>query len=468
MKNRIAASLFLSLLFFVTPFAHAFAALESHPTARSPRELRGRFDTDLFTGGAVYSYPVTVPKGTDDLTPAVSLSYNSLGARDFNTYAGIGWQLSRDYIERDVNFTPTNTGDDKFKLHFKGSVYDLVFVPTENRFHTKIESFLHIQRLSGGQNQLGDYWQIITPDGTKYRFGFQSQSELLCNGQNHVSNWNLDQVEDTHGNKIFSTYTENSGAVYLTKIEYNTDKTRVIEFGYTTNPYNRQAVLQGCFVTDPSRLTTITITAGSPVRSYALTYSTAANDQPLLATITEKGSDGSALPPTAFTYKPEIHTWQTTSEKWLDNADVDVNLQNPNARIMDVNGDGFVDIVKSIPDGGDATWRVLFNTGSAWSTTWQTWVNDAPIDAHIAHAQVRLVDVTGDSLPDIVKGAGSTWRVFRNTGSSWNTTGEVWANDAIFPNLAEARIGMADVTGDGLTDIVRTGGGGPTSIWECM
>jgi hypothetical protein len=138
-----------------------------------------------------------VPPGTNDLTPDVSLNYNSLGARDFTTAAGIGWQINRDYIERDVNFTPSNTSDDKFKLHFQGGVSDLVFVPSENRYHTKIESSLHIQRLPGGQNEKGDYWQVTTTDGTKYRFGYQSQSELLCNGQNHVSTWNVDQVEDT-------------------------------------------------------------------------------------------------------------------------------------------------------------------------------------------------------------------------------------------------------------------------------
>jgi hypothetical protein len=35
-------------------------------------------------------------------------------------YTGAGWQLSQDFIERDVNFTPTNIGDDKFRLRFKG------------------------------------------------------------------------------------------------------------------------------------------------------------------------------------------------------------------------------------------------------------------------------------------------------------------------------------------------------------
>jgi hypothetical protein len=151
----------LCLLLFLTTVSPTLAqSLQSHPAARSPLFLRDRFDTDLFTGGAVYAYPLKVPKGTNDLTPEVSLNYNSLGARDFNSYAGMGWQVNRNYIERDINFTPITSHDDTFKLHFNDGVYDLVFVPTENRFHTKIESYLHIQRLPGGQTQLGDYWQV--------------------------------------------------------------------------------------------------------------------------------------------------------------------------------------------------------------------------------------------------------------------------------------------------------------------
>ena len=102
MKNRFFATLSLSLLLFLTSVSPALAALQSHPAARSPLFLHDRFDTDLFTGGAVYTYPINVPKGTNNLTPVVSLNYNSLGARDFNTYAGMGWQLTRDYIERET------------------------------------------------------------------------------------------------------------------------------------------------------------------------------------------------------------------------------------------------------------------------------------------------------------------------------------------------------------------------------
>jgi hypothetical protein len=264
-----------------------------------------------------------------------------------------------------VNFTPTNTGDDKFKLHFQGSVVDLVFVPAENRFHTKTESFLNIQRLAGGQNQTGDYWQVITPNGTRYRFGYQSQSELMCNGQNHVAHWNLDQVEDIHGNKIFYTYTESDGTAYVAKIEYNTDKARVIDLTDTPNPYNRQAYLQGCGVIESSRLSTIQVKANTTlIRQYDLAFSQAANEQPLLQAITEKGSNGAALPATKFEYKPQVKSWNTQLETWINNAPVDVHLMKTDVVQADVTGDGLLDIVKSEGSGSN-TWKVWKIPGTA-------------------------------------------------------------------------------------------------------
>jgi YD repeat-containing protein len=690
MKYRLLPALALSLVLFLTHWSAALGqTLQSHPAARSPLFLRDRFDTDLFTGGAVYSYPLNVPKGTNDLTPAVSLNYNSLGARDFNTYAGMGWQLDRNYIERDVNYTPGNTGDDKFKLHFNGSVSDLVFVPTENKFHTKTESYLHIQRLPGGQNQFGDYWQVTTPDGTKYRFGYQHQSELMCNGQNHVLHWNLDQVEDTHGNKMFYTYSESSGASYLTKIEYNTEKSRAVEFVYTPSTYHRQVSNQGCFVVETSKLSTVKVkqtkssngftdttsngnhltniggasytvdtpfsasthaydvestesnyatapdspslsitgditiegwikpesqpsdsrmriaaknqayyfgyskigtyrlelfiidpdgvnydelliqdtnpiiptgtwahvavtwkaatktakfyvngvqvgsdqvgtrgvlvdSAGSLdigrsssgsyfdgaidevriwhtvrtatdltnnksteltgsesglaayyqfdnlvesplVRTYALTYTATGNEQPLLQTITENGSDGSSLPATTFAYTPATMPVQVTAEHWIDNATLDADLSQPNITFADVNGDGLLDIVKTEQNGAFSHWDVSFNQGNSWSTTFVRYGNNLPEAYGLNSNEMRLIDVTGDNLPDIVRstagtvGGRSTWDVWRNTGSSWQTLPERWVNnDFIDANLSWPTTQFADVNGDGLVDIIRS------------
>ncbi len=218
MQKTALKIILVTIIIFFSAFAPAFAALRAEPVARSPFGQRDRYQTDLFTGSAVYSYPINVPKGTNDMTPEVSLTYSSAGARDLMQRAGAGWKLNQDFVERDVNFTPNNTVDDKFKLHFKGSVYDLIYVSSENRYHTKAETFFNIQKLTGGQNQLSEYWQVITPNGTKYRFGYQHQSELLCEGRTYINMWNLDQTEDTHGNKIFYSYIESFGIPYLMKI----------------------------------------------------------------------------------------------------------------------------------------------------------------------------------------------------------------------------------------------------------
>ena len=242
----------------------------------------------------------------------------------------------------------------------------------------------------------------------------------------------------------------------------------MIDFLYTPSTYHRQVVAQGCFVAEISRLSSVHVKVNATlVRQYDLTYSQLGNEQPLLQTITEKGSDGTALPPTSFAYNPVGYPISVTAEQWITNSSLDANLNQNNTTVADVNGDGLLDIVKTEQNGGSATWKVLPHTGSSWSTTWQLWVNNAPIDAYLAHTQVRLVDVTGDSLPDIVKGASGNWKVFRNTGTRWNTTGEVWVSQRLPSevNLEHPRITLVDVTGDTLPDIVRTWWNGQQQ-WE--
>src|SRR3712207_825510 len=122
MKKTALGILFAILMLFSLYLTPAFADLRAVPLLRSPLGQRDRYETDLFTGSVAYSYPIKVPEGTNGLTPEVSLSYSNLGARDLMQRSGAGWQLSQDYIERDINFTPNKLADDKFRLHFKGSV----------------------------------------------------------------------------------------------------------------------------------------------------------------------------------------------------------------------------------------------------------------------------------------------------------------------------------------------------------
>ncbi len=446
-----------------------------------PKYQRDRFTTDIFTGSANYSYPIKVPKGTNDLTPEVSINYSSTGLRDMKMNSGIGWLLNQQYIQRDVNGTPTNTSDDKFKLYFKGAVYELVYVSSDGLYHTKIESYLKIQKLTGGSNVKGEYWVVTTPDGTKYRFGYESQSERECNDRDFVTMWNLDLVTDTNSNKIYYTYGETYGWSYLERIKYNNDQSRIIKFHYvdsgSSNPahgYTRPVFVQGCYMFDPNNLDNIEVYIGEDlVREYDLNYTPTFSNQPLLTSIIEKGDDRSNYLTTSFEYNNEPRSWNATPETWI-NQDINLNLGQDNVTLSDVNGDGYMDVVGTDFNGGiNFTWKVLINTGTSWPTQWTNWVTNAGINAGLDPQftpYVRLIDVTGDNLPDIVRSPDAdVWQVFRNTGTSWNTTAENWTNLSGVDGsikLRENDVTLADMTGDGLPDIVHTKANNGGYQWE--
>src|SRR5579871_1397415 len=389
----------ISLLCFAVFATPAFANLQAIPGATAPFAQRDKFDTDLFTGSANYSYPIKVPKGTNDLTPNVSLMYNNQGIHDISQFTGAGWELNQDYVQRDVNYTPGTITDDKFNLHFQGSTYDLVYNPSDSLFHTKIESHLKIQQfLTGGQNTTGMYWQVTTQDGTMYRFGYATTSELVCNGQSYDEDWYLDQVQDTHNNHIYYSYTQNNGASYINQIKYNNDQQREIDFTYVSNPYLRQVSFQGCNVTEANSLSTIVVKANNTlVHEYDIAFTQATNNQDLLQSITEKGSDGSALPATTFTYNPEVTNINATPDYLIyQNGVIDARFDLPYVRLIDVNGDGLPDIVRSEPTvqtGGPVSWSVNLNTGNGWSNTRLYWILNANIDVRLDQPNVSLVDV---------------------------------------------------------------------------
>lgn len=187
------------------PYLHK-PSVPEHPKAK----LYGKYSTNLFPGAATYSYPIEVPKGTNNLQPSISISYNSQSVKQRPSILGAGWSLTQSYIYRDVNFTPSNLTDDEFKLILNGASYDLIFDKNDGFYHTEAETFSKIQNLSNVSNAFNLYWFITLKDGTQLRLGYNIDSELTSNtGYNYSLKWSLDQIEDTHNNKVFYSYSEN-------------------------------------------------------------------------------------------------------------------------------------------------------------------------------------------------------------------------------------------------------------------
>ena len=284
------------------------------------------------------------------------------------------------------------------------------------------------------------------------------------------------------------------GVTYLSKIEYNNDMTRSVEFVLEDKERHDAIKIydQGCAVRESRRLKEILVKADNRiVRKYALkyftdksssslsitTYPTAESPESplsLLQSITQFGSNDIALPPTEFEYNPHV------VERWYDDdheqdwffrpRDGSLHLGGT-VTLSDVNRDGMPDIVKGnqTVQGNAMGWWIWQNTGSKWleeEILWEVNGFSFPINSHEFypilgdHDRVILSDINGDGLPDIVKGHKyDGWWVWLNTGKGWSNKKIKWENNnsaqRTYPYLSNDNVTLTDVNGDGLPDIVK-------------
>jgi len=474
----------------------------------------GAFQTDLFSGSFSYNYKIEAPPGTNGLAPKLSISYNSHAAKGKAGWVGAGWDIPQSYIQRNIQYTRKNTGDDTYELYLDGAKHDLVYVTSEGRFHTKVESYLKVEWKTGATNEASGYWVVTAKDGTEYRFGYNPDSEnMLATSDTsftrYVSRWSLDRVKDSNGNCIYFTYSENPtsndrGAVYLSKIEYNNDKQRVVEFVLEANdkPDMYLTMDQGSETREARRLSEVRVKVnGSLARKYKLTYSmNQAQNRSLLASINQYGSDGaSSLPPVRFAYKGLTKSfggqtaWPTPGGgKYILKAESDGDVYYDT---LDVNGDGLPDYVKFDADCGDGSgcWHVWKNTRTGFTSSLQNWTIPADRNAIRMIRDVRdeegkarntrsaMMDFNRDGYTDLVwANGGTSLKIGANNGlgvfnlTSW-TIPTAWIRDiktveydsdgnpTNAPNVEQV---FMDMNGDGLPDLVKEEGGNSWHIWR--
>jgi RHS repeat-associated protein len=170
-----------------------------------------------------------------------------------------------------------------------------------------------------------------------------------------------------------------------------------------------------------------------------------------------------------------INGWEGTS-RWqlpiLDGGFTENDGSGDNAvQLADVNGDGFVDILQADGDDPDQHRTYLNNGVDGWvfTTDWLVPVMDnggfTESDGNGDNG-VRLADVNGDGLVDIIQADDSDQRrTLLNNGVNGWTTSTLWQfpvidNGGFTENGGEGDNGVrfADVNGDGLVDIVQADG----------
>ncbi|MFC4591015.1 RHS repeat domain-containing protein [Sphaerisporangium corydalis] len=223
--------------------------------AATPLAASSTWEAGGGAGSFTWSYPMTPVEPAAGPAPSLDLSYDSGGvdghtatSNNQGTSVGEGFDLAAtSYIDRQYASCDEDGHDkqydecwkyDNASLVLDGRSSELVKDDTTGRWRLRNDDASTVTRSPGADNgdDDGEYWTVVTGDGTKYVFGLNKLSGAGTQRTNSVWTvpvygddsgepgytkgdafadravtqawrWNLDYVEDTHGNAMSYWYT---------------------------------------------------------------------------------------------------------------------------------------------------------------------------------------------------------------------------------------------------------------------
>ncbi|MFD5619676.1 RHS repeat-associated core domain-containing protein [Streptomyces yangpuensis] len=284
--------------------------------AATPLAASSTWQSGSSSGGFTWSYPVTVPPAAAGPSPSLSFSYSSgsIDGRTANSnnqgsQVGEGFDLTSSYIERKYGSCDDDGQKDKHDLCWKydnavlvlnGKSTELVRDDTSGAWRLKDDDASQVIRGTGADNGDGDgeYWRVVTGNGTTYTFGLNKLPGADTQRTNSTWNvpvfgddagepghgkgstfadrhetqawrWNLDLVQDVHGNAASYWYAAESnnypkGGDKVKLLPYNTGGSlSEIRYGqradtlFTANPSHKVVFgyQERCFAANCGNLT---------------------------------------------------------------------------------------------------------------------------------------------------------------------------------------------------------------------
>ncbi|MEU6080008.1 RHS repeat-associated core domain-containing protein [Streptomyces sp. NPDC047108] len=206
------------------------------------------------SGTFTWSYPLRTPPAAAGPAPDLAISYDSgsvdgrtASTNNQGTAVGEGFDITSSYIERKYGSCEDDGHDDKFdqcwkydnaSLVLNGKASELVKDDTTGQWRLKNDDASTVTRSTGAENgdDNGEYWTVVTGEGTRYVFGrnkldgagaddrtesvwtvpvfgddegepgYADGSTFSGRDRKQAWRWNLDYVEDTHGNAMTYWY----------------------------------------------------------------------------------------------------------------------------------------------------------------------------------------------------------------------------------------------------------------------
>jgi RHS repeat-associated protein len=495
---------------------------------KGPGSIEGlgdAFQPSINNGTAKHAINFSLPQGPHSHPPALALLYEGGFG---NGVAGFGWKLSARFIQRetekgvpryvdgpngiDDDHDGTTDEPDEVDKFVSDSKEELIAVANGDYFAENEGEFIRYRRLDTG-------WEGVLPDGTKVTFGTSVSSQVFDSG--HVFKWLVDSCTDTDGNSIRYVYSaapgdSNANQKYLTRVEWGAGAAPWQAFYFATFQYeNRTDWFEDCRSGFPIRtglrLKQVSVAmqgSAAPghaqgdlngdgvadylIRTYQLgywAYAGAASHWSYLETVTCSGADGeSSLPPARFTYSlcnpPES---LSATAKILQSVNPpDAGFDSPLSDLIDLNGDGLPDLLKTSTGGQAHT--VFFNQGEqlvagqkrmVWSSPvevpsqdGQAWNINLRSGGSPGESTAHLADMDADGLADLVyHTAFDEVFYFKNRRSQgWGARSPMVIQDEAPPSPfgPNQRTKTADIDFDKKIDVIQSqpvAGGQYYRVW---
>ena len=458
------------------------------------------------SGAAQVTFPIETPPGRRGIQPSVALTYSNEGG---NSWLGLGWDLKAPSIEIDTRFgVPRYDGHETYLLNGE------MLTPTGGGFYRKRaeNTFDIIQRL--GSDTSSYSWKVTDKNGTVYIYGSSSDPQDLKVSRlfdpdpesGHIFRWYLETVTDVFGNRMTYGYRRYLGngsevQVHLDQISYTSNVNTGLAAAYNVRFWPDDALDRndafttgrpGFLVGTHKFLRRIDVSLNNAMfRRYFFTYTTGAFGRMLLSSISMIGPDGTTK---LYTYNlgyyplPVEESVEATPLKHFERPVVwgtlrELAATGTVARVEDGMSLSEADLSGINANVGMQVGPFSFHVGGGLTGGSDT-------------GHMRMIDMNGDGLPDFVddtNGINLNTLILTPTNtnrfniltsdnvfvplthtnrSGWNLEGDLGASfksqvGSIGPgggatlalgyartSTEEERV-LADLDGDGFTDIVR-------------
>jgi RHS repeat-associated protein len=417
-----------------------------------------------------YSVPIEMPAGFDGMTPDFSLSYSSGGGASI---VGVGFSIATPSIERlTLRGLPDYDADDEFTAN---GAEQLVRVSTSGdtaTYRARFErAFVRYQWHDVGVG-VGGYWTAEYPDGRVGYFGATSEGELVPASRlegpgGQTFRYHLVEVVDVFGHSLRYDYALIDGTPHLVGARWVfTDEDTAhyeAELVYEPRPDTISDAKPGFEELETRRVQTIlAYSAGAVRRRYELTYEdeVASVGRSRLAAVESFGTDDTRYDVVfQFGYSRalngvcEVGNCDQPFVVDMGSLPGGIEVASGDATLVDLNGDSLPDLVEtSAPGAHRIFYAQLDAEGRASFDAVPVSSATATREAfRIGLPNVQVLDVDGDGFADLANSL--TQEVLCNDGSGDWVEGTCTVGEGLGFELQEDEPGDPNPRGARFVDV---------------